>query len=94
MFNGLVYYSGSVDSNRSSAGFSVSKTGTGTYEITLNDGGNNAYIISATAECGGAGTPVVIMTDYNTNDTYFAIRTYNLNGQLINNTFHFVVYRK
>ncbi len=92
---GLVYYNGNIDSNRSSSGFSIHKSGTGTYEVTLSGVTNQNYIVSATAEIGGAGTAVIATTDYSsTTNGKFIIRIYQLSGALLNNSFHFVVYKK
>ncbi len=91
---GLVYYNGNTDGNRSSAGFTVSKTATGTYEVTLTHYSGQYYIVSATAEIGGGGTPVFATTDYSSTGGKFIIRTYDTNGNLIDNSFHFVVFKK
>ncbi len=91
---GLVYYNGNIDGNRSSDGFSVSKTGTGTYEVTLSNYTGQNYIVSATSELGGAGTPVIATTDYSSTGGHFIIRIFDLSGNLIDNSFHFVVYKK
>jgi hypothetical protein len=93
---GLVYYNGSIDANRSSAGFTVSKTATGVYEITLTGVTDHNYIVSATAEIGGGGVPVVATTDYSSTDANkFIIRIYQISGaSLIDNSFHFIVFKK
>ncbi|NPA45883.1 MAG: hypothetical protein GXO24_01570, partial [Chlorobi bacterium] len=90
---GLVYYNGSVDTGRSSEGFTVIKTGTGVYEITLSNYQSQNYVVSVTAEIGGAGTPVFAATDYTQSAGTFLVRIYNLSGQTVDNSFHFVVFR-
>ena len=92
---GLVYYNGNIDTGRSSAGFSVSRTGTGTYEVTLTSAGNDPYIVSATAEIGGGAVPVTATTDYSSTANKFIIRIYRLStAALIDNSFHFIVFKK
>jgi hypothetical protein len=92
---GLVYYNGSIDTGRSSAGFSVNRTGTGTYEVTLTNAGNDPYIVSATAEIGGGAVPVTATTDYSSTANKFIIRIYRLStAALIDNSFHFIVFKK
>lgn len=91
---GFVFYDGALDTNRSSSGFSISKTGTGVYQITLTDVGESNYIVSATAEIGGAGTPVFAACDYGSSVNIFFIKTYNTSGNAVDNSFHFVVYKR
>ena len=94
---GFILKDGTVEWDRSSHGFYLSKSGTGVYEIILTHlpSDDYHYIVNATAEYGTSGI-VLIMTDYagaGAENTFY-IRTFNLNGAPVNCSFHFVVYRK
>jgi len=54
-------------------------------------------VVSVTSEIGGGGVPVFAATDYagtSGHQNEFYIKTYDLNGNLTDNSFHFVVYKK
>ena len=90
---GFVNPSGNPIANRSSLGFTVTKTGTGKYKITLTGVTSNHYIVNVTPEYDG--TPIISNTDYITNPgNQFEVLIFNLSGNYVNRAFHFVVYKK
>jgi len=91
---GFVLYDGNLNANNSTAGFTINKTATGVYQITLTDVASSNYIVTATAEIGGTGTPAFAAVDYSSPANVFFIKTYDTSGNLIDNSFHFVVYKK
>ncbi len=91
---GLVFYNGNIAANQSSDGFSVTKISQGVYRIHLDNVNDQSYVVMVSSEIGGAGTPVFATTDYSNTNGEFIIRTYNLSGNTIDNSFHFVVYKK
>jgi len=73
-----------------SDGFTVSKTGTGVYEITFtNPPGNRNYTVIASMRYSDIG-----FISVSNNDTVFTIMTYNTSGTPANKAFNFVVYKK
>ncbi len=91
---GLVFFNGNMAANQSSDGFSVTKISQGVYRIHLDNVNDQNYVVMVSAEIGGSGTPVFATTDYSNTNGEFVIRTYNLSGNTIDNSFHFVVYKK
>ena len=91
---GLVFYNGNIAGNQSSSGFTVTKIGAGQYKIHLNNMSNQNYVVMVTSEIGGGGVPVFATTDYSNTDGEFIVRIYNLSGSTVDNSFHFVVYKK
>ncbi len=96
---GFVGYDGTNYSDRSSSGYSISKVGTGIYKITLTSLSTDDYhyVVSVTSEIGGGGVPVFAATDYvgtSGHQNEFYVKTYDLSGNLVDNSFHFVVYKK
>jgi len=96
---GLVLYDGKVITDRSSDGFNVEYISTGLYKITLTDlsASDDHYIVSASTEY--SATVVITNVDYadfggTTEANVFYIREFDLSGTPVNNSFHFVVYRK
>jgi hypothetical protein len=90
---GFVSSWGDISIDRSSSGFTVSKTSTGVYKITVNGVSDDDYIVSATTEYDG--TPILTNVDYLSNaGNEFNVLTFNLSGNPVNRSFHFVVYRK
>ncbi len=96
---GFIGYDGSNYTDRSSSGYSIAKVGTGVYKITLTDLSSDDYhyVVSVTSEIGGGGVPVFAATDYvgtSGHQNEFYVKTYDLSGNLVDNSFHFVVYKK
>ncbi len=88
---GSINSSGTKVVNASSDGFTVQKVSTGLYKITFDNspGSYNNYIVVASRRFGHAG---FISTDkYN---TYFDIKVYDISGNLTDDYFDFVVYKK
>lgn len=89
---GKVYSNGTQPSNPTpnSDGFTVTKTGTGTYKITFDTspGNYNKYIAVASLY----NSKGFIYTS--NSDDYFEVRTYNTSGSLSDKNFTFVVYKK
>jgi hypothetical protein len=96
---GFVLYDGNVVTDRSSDGFKVEYISTGLYKITLTklDITDDRYIVSASTEY--SASVVITNVDYAdfggaTEANVFYIREFNLSGTSVDNSFHFVVYRK
>ncbi len=98
---GFVLYTGALQSDRSSSGFSVVKpqNTTGIYEITLTNVSINDdhFVVTASAEY--SNNPAIAMVDYvsfggSTDANKFYVRIFNLSGNPVDGSFHFVVYKK
>ncbi len=90
---GFVSSSGSISTDRSSDGFTITKTGTGVYKVTISAVSGDDYIVSATTEYDG--TPILTNVDYlSSSGNEFNVLMFNLSGNLVNRAFHFVVYKK
>ena len=94
---GFTIANGTLQTDRSSDGFTLSKTGTGVYKITLTKLGtdNYHYVVNVSAEYGVNGL-VMAMTDYagEGQENSFCIRTFKPDGTPVDCSFHFVVYKK
>ena len=89
---GNITYNGNKRTAGCSDGFNISKTATGTYEITFASAGNT-YAYSAIASIGyGAG--IGFIRTYNVSATKLIIYTYDKNGNFADKAFTFVVYKK
>jgi hypothetical protein len=94
---GFTIANGTLQTDRSSDGFTLSKTGTGVYKITLTKLGtdNYHYVVNVSSEYGVNGL-VMAMTDYagEGQENSFYIRTFKPDGTPVDCSFHFVVYKK
>jgi len=95
----FVLYNGNLQSDRSSSGFYITKTSTGVYKVTLSGLGSSddKYIAQANPEY--SNNPVIANVDYvdfggSSHANQFYVRTFNMSGTPVNNSFHFVVYKK
>ncbi len=87
---GYVQASGTITSGRSSDGFTASKLADGVYKITFNDTSiNSTYVMVANADS----TTPVFTSVYWFND-YCKVYIHDKDGNAINKSFHFVVFRK
>ena len=94
---GFAIADGTLQADRSSDGFTLSKTETGVYKITLSkiETDNYHYVVNVSAEYGNSGL-VIAMTDYagSGQQNSFYIRTFKPDGTATDCSFHFVVYKK
>ena len=85
------FYDTDVVGYRSSDGFTASKISTGVYRISFTDTTvHNSYIVLVTAD--NMSHFRVAVCDYR--DNYFDVKMYDQSGSLVDNSFHFVVFRK
>ncbi len=90
IYGSIMDSGGFSTSGAQSDGFSVTKTGTGTYEVIFtNPPGNKLYTVMANMRYGHIGFISVANIS-----TKFVITTYNTSGLLANRAFNFVVYKK
>ncbi len=76
---------------KSSDGFTVQNTATGTYDVTFNDTSIAAnYVVTATAD--NTTHPMITVVDYRTG--HFFIKIFDINGSLSDSEVHFIVFKK
>lgn len=96
---GFVLYDGTLKTDRSSEGFTVTKESTGVYKITLTgvSTSDDHFVANASAEF--SNNPAIVNVDYadyggSTEANAFYVRAFNLSGNPIECSFHFIVYKK
>ena len=82
----------SIDTNKSSSGFSVSKVSTGRYRIIFSESGISDYVVMANAVSAGHVRVVTFLENVANNS--FDICIWNLSGTLVDSDVSFVVYKK
>ena len=82
----------SVDTNKSSSGFSVTKVTTGKYRVTFAESGISDYVVSANAVA--TANPRFVTFVINTGGNNFDIYLWDLSGNLIDSDVSFIVYKK
>jgi hypothetical protein len=90
---GFVSSWGTVSTDRSSTGFTITHNSTGIYKVTIDGVSGDDYIVTATTEYDG--TPILTNVDYlSASGNEFNVLMFNLSGDLVNRSFHFVIYKK
>ncbi len=89
---GYITSSGAIDTSKSSNGFTVTKTATGIYKITLTGLSSSDDYIAIVSPRWRSGTFVVGTVDVHSG--YFYVDIYNSTGNHVDNSFYFVVYKK
>ncbi|GEM_PF-6288950 len=86
---GSVFSNGTIDSNASTSGFSVTKTGTGEYRVSFTNYSGNDYVAIAIKSFIN-GARFVSITQSN---GYFTVYIRDLSGNPIDGGFNFVVFK-
>ncbi len=87
---GYVFYDGTKITSRSSSGWTVQKTATGTYRVTLTGVSDGNFIAIVTSDWGN--TARMIVSDVQA-DGSFIVDIYDKNGNHVDEDFQFVVFR-
>ena len=89
---GSLYATGAIKTGSSSNGFTSSKVTTGHYRITFDTspGSEEAYLLIASSS--NIASPQIIT--YDQSSSYFDIYVWNLDGNLVDSVFNFVVFKK
>jgi len=89
---GNVAANGSIVGYASTTGFTVTKTGTGVYEVYFTNSPGDAHVYIVVASLVG-GTGAAFLNSYQYAD-HFTIYTFDASGSAADHPFNFVVYKK
>jgi len=89
---GNVAADGSILANASTSGFTVTKTGTGVYDVYFSNSPGDAHVYIVVAGLVG-GTGAAFLNSYQSAD-HFTVYTFDASGSAADHPFNFVVYKK